>query len=477
MNTRIFRLVIIPIALLIGSLWPLMLQSEAAMLSYTFDDGSRYIYENAYPVMQKYKQPGVVYAIAERVENKYDNYINIEQFLEMQDGGWEIGSHSIRHSRLTQLPKYYEDEVLNQWKPVDNYLNVYECDYLYSDLALIYVDSVRFWGYKYSLEDLGQATQGYFWDSQNAKLYLKLPNSANPGYHEIRVGSAQREIQQSYSYLNAQGLRVSSFVPPYLDFNNSLLGFFVSNYTTIVTRLYENYNDNYNLLPLEGNYPLILTRMKSVKRETTVEEMTNAVDLALSKDAWVIISFHAIYEDDNFTDPYGWPKDKFEQLVSYINDSKIPVVTVSEGIALQCAPLPVEQHAWNYEPVEHPVKQCGPAYCKPFATGNLSGGNLDLQIGLPAFSEGVDVYLAIQSDVFGSDKIFMIDQNNNIQLLAGDLPSWKTNVSHDIDESLFGNIPVAALPSGSYNLYILVTPTGETDFSQYYFWSNSFLIQ
>ena len=47
---------------------------------------------------------------------------------------------------------------------------------------------------------------------------------------------------------------------------------------------------------------------------------------------------------------------------------------------------------------------------------------------------------------------------------------WKTSVSFtDIDESLYGDVPLSALPSGLYNLYIAVTPTGETDFSHYYY--------
>ena len=73
----------------------LILQPEAAMLTYTFDDGSRYIYDNAYPIMKKYNQPGVVYAISERVADYYDNYIHADQFRKMQDNGWEIGSHSV----------------------------------------------------------------------------------------------------------------------------------------------------------------------------------------------------------------------------------------------------------------------------------------------------------------------------------------------------------------------------------------------
>lgn len=131
-------------------------------------------------------------------------------------------------------------------------------------------------------------------------------------------------------------------------------------------------------------------------------------------------------------------------------------------------------YAWNYAPVEHPIKQSNPADCKPFAVGNLSSGNLSLQVGLPAFSSGVDVYLAIQVSSVADGTIFLIDHNNNILPVSTALPPWKTNVSTVIDESLYGDIPIFLLPSGLYNLYLVVIPAGETDFTHYYFWSTSF---
>ncbi|MCD6323451.1 MAG: hypothetical protein J7L77_10575 [Clostridiales bacterium] len=93
-------------------------------------------------------------------------------------------------------------------------------------------------------------------------------------------------------------------------------------------------------------------------------------------------------------------------------------------------------------------------------------------MGLPEFSSGVDVYLAIGF----SDALFLVDSSNALQSASGIsvLPKWKTNVSTAIDESLYGDIPISLLPTGVYNLYILVVPTGETDFIHYYLWSTNF---
>ncbi len=145
------------------------------------------------------------------------------------------------------------------------------------------------------------------------------------------------------------------------------------------------------------------------------------------------------------------------------------------GIPVFALPVPAGQEAWNYPPVENPLLLPDPANCKPFAVGDLMTGNLSLQVGLPPFSAGVDIYLAVEC--FGS--FYLINGSNEFKLFTPamtELPQWKTNASFvDINEPLYGDIPLALLPSGLYNLYIAVVPTGETDFSHYYFWSTYFL--
>ena len=132
---------------------------------------------------------------------------------------------------------------------------------------------------------------------------------------------------------------------------------------------------------------------------------------------------------------------------------------------------PTSQSAWNYLSVEEPVKQSNPADCKPFAVGDLDSGNLNLQVGLPAFSSGVDIYLAIQSNVIAGGALLLFDQSKNLLPVSTVLRKWKINNTAAINESLYGDIPISLLPAGVYNLYVLVAPTGEIDFSHYYFWS------
>jgi peptidoglycan/xylan/chitin deacetylase (PgdA/CDA1 family) len=66
----------------------------------TFDDGNLDIYQNAFPIMARYGFPGTFYIIEGSLGAK--SYVSIDDLEEMIAGGWEIGSHSITHSDLTQ---------------------------------------------------------------------------------------------------------------------------------------------------------------------------------------------------------------------------------------------------------------------------------------------------------------------------------------------------------------------------------------
>ncbi len=58
---------------------------------------------------------------------------------------------------------------------------------------------------------------------------------------------------------------------------------------------------------------------------------------------------------------------------------------------------------------------------------------------------------------------FLVNGSNEFELFTAamtELPRWKANASYtDIDESLYGDIPLTLLPSGLHNLYLAVVPT------------------
>jgi len=67
----------------------------------SFDDGDNSVYENAFPLMQKYGFTGAFYLVANYLNT--DGFVTTAQVQEMAAAGWEIGSHSVSHLDLTKL--------------------------------------------------------------------------------------------------------------------------------------------------------------------------------------------------------------------------------------------------------------------------------------------------------------------------------------------------------------------------------------
>ena len=138
--------------------------------------------------------------------------------------------------------------------------------------------------------------------------------------------------------------------------------------------------------------------------------------------------------------------------------------------------VPVYQNAWYYNVVGSPVKNSNPASCQPIGVGDLSSGTLNLQVGLPGFQSKVDVYLAFFSEALGAQNIFLITEGNGIVPFQGVLIPWMVGTDGNVDEVVFGNIPLSALPKGTYHVYLAVTPAGVNDLSQYTLWSTQFSV-
>lgn len=80
----------------------------------TFDDGYVDTYELACPLLQQFGMTAVVFVIGDQTitSNVWDSSNGVpkaplmrpEQILELHEMGFEIGAHSLRHRRLTELP-------------------------------------------------------------------------------------------------------------------------------------------------------------------------------------------------------------------------------------------------------------------------------------------------------------------------------------------------------------------------------------
>jgi peptidoglycan/xylan/chitin deacetylase (PgdA/CDA1 family) len=75
----------------------------------TFDDGNLDIYQNAYPILQKYGFTATFYIVNQYINGR--DMISTVQIKELIQKGWEIGSHSEHHTDLTSPGADLETEI------------------------------------------------------------------------------------------------------------------------------------------------------------------------------------------------------------------------------------------------------------------------------------------------------------------------------------------------------------------------------
>jgi len=79
-------------------------EERQGIVSLAFDDGYLTQYKIAYPEMEKYGYKGTLYILANSSGLfRGKELMTFDQAKEMQDLGWEIGSHSLNHQVLTRL--------------------------------------------------------------------------------------------------------------------------------------------------------------------------------------------------------------------------------------------------------------------------------------------------------------------------------------------------------------------------------------
>jgi peptidoglycan/xylan/chitin deacetylase (PgdA/CDA1 family) len=67
----------------------------------TFDDGYQDFYTTAYPILRAYGFTGVTYVVTSFVGQP--NYVSAPEVLELDHGGMEIASHTVRHGNLAGM--------------------------------------------------------------------------------------------------------------------------------------------------------------------------------------------------------------------------------------------------------------------------------------------------------------------------------------------------------------------------------------
>src|SRR3989344_4433876 len=84
---------------------PDMAKFDKGLISLTFDDRWKEIYLNAVPILNQSGVKSTQYVSTNelRYNDQYHNYMSIEDVLNMERMGHEIGSHAVNHIRLNKL--------------------------------------------------------------------------------------------------------------------------------------------------------------------------------------------------------------------------------------------------------------------------------------------------------------------------------------------------------------------------------------
>ncbi|MEJ5314099.1 polysaccharide deacetylase family protein [Anaerolinea thermophila] len=85
----------------------------------TFDDGYADTYTTAFPIMEKYHLRGALYVITSYVG--ISGRVDLEQLRDLAAHGWEIGTHTLTHTDLTQhherigIELSQSRQILEEW--------------------------------------------------------------------------------------------------------------------------------------------------------------------------------------------------------------------------------------------------------------------------------------------------------------------------------------------------------------------------
>ena len=98
----------------------------------TFDDGYLCNYQYALPVLHKMGLPAIIYFVVGKIASGDEEFMSWDQVREIQRMGFEIGSHTINHLKLTTLsPTEAEAECAGSFQALDDGLGTSKRHFCY----------------------------------------------------------------------------------------------------------------------------------------------------------------------------------------------------------------------------------------------------------------------------------------------------------------------------------------------------------
>ncbi|MCD6197916.1 MAG: hypothetical protein J7K15_04990 [Deltaproteobacteria bacterium] len=139
-------------------------------------------------------------------------------------------------------------------------------------------------------------------------------------------------------------------------------------------------------------------------------------------------------------------------------------------------PLPSGAEILQVSPAAAPVTSIDPAQANPFGFGAAASGGatLSLSAGISGLAGPADLYIGLQSDVFGPEFWLFTGYNSLQPFSSAGLVKWQSNTTGGLSAALLGDFPVLLLPAGTYNFYFIMTSAGRLDV--YRIWVSSLVI-
>ncbi len=134
-----------------------------------------------------------------------------------------------------------------------------------------------------------------------------------------------KQITQSQSAFNAQGIYPTAFASPEGDYDPATLALLSKYYTS-----HRGFHDTgYNVFP----YNDYILRVQQVQVGVSVDQVKAYIDYARDNGVWLILVFHDIQDSPNL-DPneYEYSTADLDAIANYVKQANVPVKNVSEGI-------------------------------------------------------------------------------------------------------------------------------------------------
>ena len=125
------------------------------------------------------------------------------------------------------------------------------------------------------------------------------------------------ELVGSKRILTSLGLNVTSFTCPFNAYTTEIKTEALKHYTSFRVEC------GVNSLPVTKNYYRVF-------HGSPLKECKDAVKDAVRSNKWVVLLFHNVKKDN--TDPFSFDAGEFEELVSFVADTGVPVRKVNEMI-------------------------------------------------------------------------------------------------------------------------------------------------